>query len=193
MYPIERKRLAALGTGRWHGVGANVYFLGLTSLLTDVSSEMVTSILPLYALYALGLTPLQYGVIDGLYQGAAALSRLAGGMLADRWQRNREVAAAGYALSAACKPALLAVGGIWGALAAVIALDRIGKGIRTPSRTAHGCSASRMPAYNTTPSLRCLRSSASPRWSMPEQASFRSTVTPRGSRSSWAASASAPQ
>ena len=137
MYPIEGKRLAALGTGgRWHGIGANVYFLGLVSLLTDVSSEMVTSILPLYAVYALGLTPLQYGVIDGLYQGAAALARLVGGVLADRWQRNREVAAVGYALSAVCKPALLAVGGVWGALAAVIALDRIGKGIRTPSRDA---------------------------------------------------------
>ena len=136
MYPIEGKRLAVLGAGRWHGIGANVYFLGLTSLLTDVSSEMVTSILPLYAVYALGLTPLQYGVIDGVYQGAAALARLASGVLADRWQRNREVAAVGYALSAACKPALLAVGGVWGALAAVIALDRIGKGIRTPSRDA---------------------------------------------------------
>jgi MFS family permease len=136
MYPLQAKQLAALGTGRWHGIGANVYFLGLTSLLTDVSSEMVTSILPLYAVFALGLTPLQYGLIDGLYQGAAALARLAGGVLADRWQRNREVAAVGYALSAVCKPALLAVGGVWGALAAVIALDRIGKGIRTPSRDA---------------------------------------------------------
>jgi len=136
MYPLETKRLAALGTGRWSGIGANVYFLGLTSLLTDVSAEMVTSILPLYALYALGLTPMQYGAIDGLYQGAAALARLAGGVMADRWQRNREIAAAGYALSAACKLALLAVGGIWSALAAVIAVDRIGKGIRTPSRDA---------------------------------------------------------
>ncbi len=136
MYPIETKRLAALRNGRWSGIGANVYFLGLTSLLTDVSSEMVTSVLPLYVLYALGLTPLQYGVIDGVYQGAAALARLAGGVLADRWQRNREVAAAGYALSAACKLALLAVGGVWSALAAVIALDRIGKGVRTPSRDA---------------------------------------------------------
>jgi len=136
MYPIESKRLAALRHGRWRGIGANVYFLGLTSLLTDVSSEMVTSILPLYAVYALGLTPLQYGAIDGLYQGAAAVARLAGGLLADRWQRNREVAAAGYALSAACKLALLAVGSVWSALAAVIALDRIGKGVRTPSRDA---------------------------------------------------------
>ena len=53
MYPLQAKQLAALGTGRWHGIGANVYFLGLTSLLTDVSSEMVTSILPLYAVFAL--------------------------------------------------------------------------------------------------------------------------------------------
>jgi MFS family permease len=136
MYPIEAHRLGAVGVGRWRGIGANVYFLGLTSLLTDLSSEMVTSILPLYAVVALGLTPLQYGIIDGLYQGAAAVARLAGGVLADRWRRNREVAAVGYGLSAVCKPALLAVGGVWGALATVIALDRIGKGIRTPSRDA---------------------------------------------------------
>ena len=137
MYPIEGKRLAALGTGRWHGIGANVYFLGLTSLLTDVSSEMVTSILPLYVVFALGLTPLQFGVIDGLYQGAAALARLAGGVLADRWQRHREVAAAGYALSAVCKLGVARgrrrLGPRW---PAVIALDRIGKGIRTPPRDA---------------------------------------------------------
>ena len=136
MYPLESKVLNGLRKGRWSGVGPNVFFLGLTSLLTDVSSEMVASILPIYMVFALRLTPLQYGFIDGLYQGAAALARLGGGLLADRWQRNREVAAAGYGLSAVCKLGLLAAGNAWGVLSGVIALDRIGKGIRTAPRDA---------------------------------------------------------
>ena len=59
-------------------------FLGLTSLFTDISSEMVTTVLPLYVLVNLNLTPMAFGVVDGLYLGAAAVVRLAGGFLADR-------------------------------------------------------------------------------------------------------------
>ena len=136
MYPIESKNLQGLRGGRWSGVGPNVFFLGLTSFLTDISSEMVASILPIYMVFVLRLTPLQIGVVDGLYQGAAALARLAGGLFADRWRRNREVAAAGYGLSALCKLGLLAVGSAWGPLSGVIALDRVGKGLRTAPRDA---------------------------------------------------------
>lgn len=136
MYPLESKSLQGLRNGRWSGVGPNVFFLGLTSFLTDISSEMVASILPVYMVFVLRLTPWQVGIVDGLYQGAAAFARLAGGLMADRWQRNREVAAAGYGISALCKLALLAAGSAWGALSAVIALDRIGKGIRTAPRDA---------------------------------------------------------
>jgi MFS family permease len=75
-------------------------------------------------------------VVDGLYQGVTALSRLASGFLADRWRKHKETALAGYALSAFCKPAFLVVGKAWPALAALIALDRTGKGIRTAPRDA---------------------------------------------------------
>lgn len=136
MYPIESKVLRGARSGAWSGVGRNVYFLGLTSFLTDISSEMVASVLPIYMVVVLRLTPLQIGIVDGLYQGAAAVARLAGGFLADRWQRNREVAAVGYGLSAICKLGLLLVGGTWSLLSAVIALDRVGKGIRTAPRDA---------------------------------------------------------
>ena len=118
MYPLDPKRLERPAAGRWSGVGPNVFFLGLTSLLTDISAEMVTSILPVYMVFALRLSPLQFGVVDGMYQGAAALARLASGLLADRWRRHREVAAAGYALSALCKLGLLGAGNAWGALSA---------------------------------------------------------------------------
>ena len=53
----------------WFRVGPNVYFLGLTSLVTDISAEMVTAILPLYLIFQLGLTPFQFGVFNGVVPG----------------------------------------------------------------------------------------------------------------------------
>jgi MFS family permease len=117
-------------------VSRNVLLLGLVSLLTDISSEMISTVLPIYAIVALGATPLQYGLIDGLYQGAAALVRVASGVVSDRWSRYKEVAVAGYGLSAVCRVLLLAVGGTMGGLSVSIVADRIGKGIRTAPRDA---------------------------------------------------------
>jgi MFS family permease len=113
-----------------------VFALGLTSMLTDVASEMVTSVLPLYLAFVLQLTPLQIGLIDAIYQGGAALARLLGGWLADRFRRCKAVAASGYALSAVTRLGWLAAGSSWPALSVVMAADRIGKGIRTAPRDA---------------------------------------------------------
>ena len=60
-------------------VGRTVVLLGFVSLLTDISSESVSAILPLYLTAVLGLSPLAYGFIDGLYQGVSALVRILGG------------------------------------------------------------------------------------------------------------------
>src|SRR3954462_239618 len=117
-------------------VGGTVLLLGTCSLLTDVSSEMVSAILPLYLVFTLGFTPLQYGVVDGIYQGAAALINLASGYVGDRWRRHKVVAATGYGLSAVCKLGLAVIGGAWAGLSALILLDRTGKGIRTAPRDA---------------------------------------------------------
>src|SRR3954447_25803597 len=117
-------------------VGGTVLLLGTCSLLTDISSEMVSAILPLYLVFTLGFTPLQYGVIDGLYQGAAALINLASGYVGDRLRRHKVVAATGYGLSALCKLGLALIGGAGGRLSALILLDRTGKGIRTAPRDA---------------------------------------------------------
>jgi MFS family permease len=116
-------------------VGRNVLFLGLTSMFTDISSEMVNAILPLYLVFQLGFTPLAFGLFDGAYQGMSAVLRIAGGVLADRRRRYKEVAGTGYAVSAACKLGLLAVGG-WAPTTAVLYLDRAAKGIRTAPRDA---------------------------------------------------------
>jgi MFS family permease len=141
MYHVDNlvnRDAAAAGRDRsaWHRVSRNVWSLGLTSLLTDVSSEMVTSVLPLYLVVHLGLTPLTFGIVDGLYQGLAAILRVAGGVVADRWRRHKEVAALGYGLSAMSRLGLLAAGSSWPALASVVALDRAAKGIRTAPRDA---------------------------------------------------------
>ena len=110
--------------------------LGLTSMFTDISSEMVVAVLPLYLVFGLGLSPIQFGVVDGLYQGVSALVRIAAGAAGDRWRRHKEVAAAGYGLSALTRLALPVVGGAWTAIGAVVMVDRIGKGIRTAPRDA---------------------------------------------------------
>ena len=117
-------------------VSRTVWALGFTSLFTDISSEMVASILPMYLVLQLGMQPAAFGLIDGLYQGAAALVRIAAGIVSDRWQRHKEVAGIGYGLSALCRVGLLAVGSTWTAIAGVVAVDRIGKGIRTAPRDA---------------------------------------------------------
>ena len=64
------------------GFSRNVLLLGLTSLFTDISSEMVVSVLPIYLVTFFRLSPVQFGLIDGLYQGVAALVQLASGIIA---------------------------------------------------------------------------------------------------------------
>jgi hypothetical protein len=121
--------------GRRSAVASTVLALGAVSLITDVSSEMVTAVLPLYLVTGLGLSPLGFGLLDGVYNGFSALVRLVGGHLADRGGRHKRVAVIGYGLSALCKPLLLAVHTL-PLIGAVLAADRTGKGLRTAPRDA---------------------------------------------------------
>lgn len=139
MYQTEHWRdVLKLRTTSPRNLGASrtVLLLGLTSLFTDISSEMVSTVLPIYLVYFLHLNPLQFGVIDGLYQGISSVVRLVGGYSADRLGRHKEIAGLGYGLSAVCKVGLLAAGGTWAMLVCVIVADRIGKGLRTAPRDA---------------------------------------------------------
>ncbi|MEU6576960.1 MFS transporter [Streptomyces sp. NPDC046805] len=125
--PAGRRRTA---------VASTVLALGTVSLVTDVSSEMVTAVLPLYLVAGLGLSPLGFGLLDGIYNGVSALVRLAGGHLADRGDgRHKWVAGAGYALSALCKPLLLLAHTVT-PIGLILAADRTGKGLRTAPRDA---------------------------------------------------------
>ena len=68
--PVELPPLRWTAWSRaWRSVVPNVWFLGMTSLLTDVSSEMVVSVLPVYLVLHLNLSPLSFGALDGLYNG----------------------------------------------------------------------------------------------------------------------------
>src|SRR3954470_10797705 len=133
---LRRARRSLLKGRLRQRIGGTVLLLGTCSLLTDVSSEMVSAILPLYLVATLGFSPLQYGIVDGLYQGSSALVRLAAGFLGDRLSRHKAVASFGYGLSAVCKLGLAAIGGAWAGLSAIILLDRTGKGLRTAPRDA---------------------------------------------------------
>lgn len=116
-------------------VSSTVVTLGLVSLLTDVSSESVSAVLPLYVTGMLGLSTIAFGLLDGLYQGVSALVRIAGGYTSDRVGRPKWIAFGGYAVAAVARIGLLFASG-FGALAAVLAADRIGKGLRTAPRDA---------------------------------------------------------
>src|SRR5436190_12107011 len=128
---------------RWTSVGQTVLLLGATSLFTDISAEMISATLPLYLLLTLRLSPFQVGVADGLYQGASVLVRVLSGIVSDRWKRPKEVAAAGYGLSALSRLALPLAGSSVTPIFAAILVDRVGKGIRTAPRDAMIAASSR--------------------------------------------------
>ena len=130
--PAARPPAGRRGTA----IAPTVLALGTVSLITDVSSEMVTAVLPLYLVAGLGLSPLGFGLLDGVYNGFSALVRLVGGHLADRGGgRHKTVALLGYGLSALCKPLLLLAATL-PTIGAVLAADRTGKGLRTAPRDA---------------------------------------------------------
>lgn len=137
---FERLRQAgqsAAAGARNRQISPTVWALGLTSFLTDISSEIVTSVLPIYLFNYLRMSPVQFGAVDGIYNGlSVALIAIVFGIVADRSGRHKEAAAAGYGLSAVCKLLLVAAGSSWAGIMTVVGLDRLGKGIRTAPRDA---------------------------------------------------------
>ncbi len=136
--PVSKNRKKKDADGAPRGVrtvSSTVITLGIVSMLTDISSESVSAILPLYITGFLGMSTIAYGVLDGLYQGTSAVVRIAGGYASDRLDQPKWVAFVGYGLAAVARIGLLLWSG-FAALTAVITADRIGKGIRTAPRDA---------------------------------------------------------
>jgi MFS family permease len=116
-------------------VAGTVVLLGLVSMFTDISSESVNAVLPIYLTTVLGMSALAYGFIDGIYQGVSAVVRLLGGWIADRADHPKWVATVGYAVSTVSR-VLLIPAQTFGAITGVITADRLGKGLRTAPRDA---------------------------------------------------------
>ena len=116
------------------GITTNVLVLGIVSLLTDMSSEMIYPILPLF-LTAIGATAAVIGLIEGASETTAALVKVVSGWYSDRYRRRKPFIEAGYGASTAVKPVLFLATASWQVLGLRI-LERIGKGIRSAPRDA---------------------------------------------------------
>lgn len=112
-----------------------VWVLGFVSMLMDVSSEMIHSLLPLFMVTALGASALAVGLIEGLAESTALLVRVFSGVLSDYLGKRKWLAVLGYGLGALTKP-LFAIAGSTGMVLGARLLDRVGKGIRGAPRDA---------------------------------------------------------
>jgi MFS family permease len=112
-----------------------VWVLGLVSLLMDVSSEMIHSLLPLFMVTVLGASALQVGLIEGLAEATALMVKVFSGALSDYFGRRKPLAVLGYGLGALTKPLFALAPGVGLVLTARL-LDRVGKGIRGAPRDA---------------------------------------------------------
>ena len=113
----------------------NVWVVTITSFLTDISSEMLVHLIPLFLAGVLGVRLSVVGLIEGVAETTASLVKIFSGWASDRLGQRKWLTVAGYSLSATAKP-LFAVANSWGAVLAIRFSDRLGKGIRTAPRDA---------------------------------------------------------
>ncbi|WP_296060029.1 MFS transporter [uncultured Amphritea sp.] len=115
----KRSPLSQIPTGIW--------ILGFVSLLMDVSSEMIHSLLPMFMVTTMGASALEVGIIEGLAESIALIARVFSGPLSDYLGRRKGLVVLGYSLAAVSKPMFAIAPGI-GTLFSARMLDRIGKG-----------------------------------------------------------------
>jgi MFS family permease len=113
----------------------NVWVVTLTSFLTDISSEMLINLLPLFLFSVLGVRTTFIGLIEGVADAVASLVKMTSGWLSDRLRVRKPLAVLGYAVSTIAKP-FLYLATSWGAVLGVRFADRVGKGLRTAPRDA---------------------------------------------------------
>ena len=112
----------------------NIIALGFVSFLTDVSSEMILALLPLF-LTALGAGKAAVGLVEGVAEFTASILKTFSGWISDKLQKRKMLVVIGYTLSSITKP-FMAVAGNWFQVLGVRFVDRVGKGIRTSPRDA---------------------------------------------------------
>jgi MFS family permease len=117
------------------GLTFNVYLLGLVSLLTDLSSEMVFPLIPFFLLTELGATAFIFGIFEGARESTGSLLKVFSGYWSDRIGRRKGLVIAGYSVSSAMKTVIPFVR-VWPELMAVGVAERVGKGLRDAPRDA---------------------------------------------------------
>ncbi|QND44687.1 MFS transporter (plasmid) [Rhizobium lusitanum] len=136
---LGRPGRAATSTGNWlghsSGLPTGIWVLGFVSMLMDISSEMIHALLPIYMVTVLGTSALSVGIIEGIAEATASITKVFSGALSDWLGKRKLLAALGYGLAAFTKPIFpLAASIEW--LIAARFIDRIGKGIRGAPRDA---------------------------------------------------------
>ncbi len=120
---------------RTWGLKRNVFLLGTVSLLTDVSSEMIFTLVPIFLSNVLGAGSTIIGIVGGVSESTDAVLRIFSGWISDRTGRRKPLALLGYSISTIAKP-FMYLASSWGVVLAVRFSDRLGKGIRTSPRDA---------------------------------------------------------
>jgi len=135
MSPDTGKTPIATSSATWREVPATVWTLGFVSLLMDVSSELVHSLLPVFLTTVVGASAVDVGLIEGIAEATAAVAKVFSGAFSDRIGKRKLLVGIGYGLSAITKPIFPLASTAWEVLAARF-VDRIGKGIRDAPRDA---------------------------------------------------------
>ena len=121
--------------GHLRQIPKSIWVLGFVSLLMDVSSEMIHSLLPLFMVTTLGTSVLAVGLIEGVAEATALIVKIFSGVLSDYLGQRKRLALLGYALGAFTKP-LFAIATSSGLILSARIIDRVGKGIRGAPRDA---------------------------------------------------------
>ena len=116
-------------------IPSGVWVLGIVSMLMDISSEMVHSLLPMFMVTTLGASAFVVGLIEGLGESTALIVKIFSGSLSDYWSKRKGIVVFGYALGALTKP-VFAIAPTVGVVLAARLFDRVGKGVRGAPRDA---------------------------------------------------------
>src|SRR3954468_4275264 len=112
-----------------------IWLIGWVSFFTDMASEMVYPLLPLFLTQVLGAGAMSLGVIEGAAEAANSALKILSGWWSDRWGSPKKLVFAGYGLASAVRP-LIALAHAWPQVLAIRFTDRLGKGIRSAPRDA---------------------------------------------------------
>jgi len=134
-HPLTQDMTPNRTTPTLRQIPAGVWVLGFVSMLMDISSEMVHSLLPMFMVTVLGTSAFTVGIIEGLAESTALIVKVFSGALSDYLGRRKGLAVIGYALGAFTKP-LFAIATGTGLVVTARLLDRVGKGIREAPRDA---------------------------------------------------------